>query len=389
MSVISTTPLEIWQTILRYAISVPIFLDPDSVEGISPFLIDNQDIEWNDEKPYWSSERDRNALQRVCKSWDAYLRHYHHRFVRISDVIHGSVSIEQLKSAIRVSLAEHFEPIVCAMCHPNQILSNDPSSGMTFEDLCWNIIQQAGALQLIILDFRSSGFSMVKFPITAFPKAVTLLGLHCAYSGTLAKIVNSIQTLRHCFGRGYWGPKEKQTLNSSSLISLSLTLRYPTPPEDFFKTQNWNLPNLRHLCARFTDRRDVSDLPQKSLWAMLKIGGKGLHSLYLPWDNRDHNLLADIWTLCPNLELLHTEMKLTSAPPFDHPIRTISVPSFDFYDNKPLETYIPNWPGIRAVRMDVSWYRPVEKLKGFSLRLEDVKGESYDDFLLRHESEAS
>jgi hypothetical protein len=391
MSVASLAPLEIWQTILRYAISVPVFLDPDAMEDISPVIIIRPDLEWNDEKPYWSSERHRNALQRVCKSWDTYLRSYHHRFVRISDIIHGHVSIEQLKTAIRVSLADHFEPGGCGVCHPDIYPpKEDTSKPMSFEDLCWSFIGRAETLQLAILDCQLSCFSMVKFPFWAFPKAITLVGLHCAYSGTLAKIVNSIPTLRHCYGRGYWGPKEKQSFDSSSLITLSLTLRHPTPPESFFTTQNWNLSNLRHLCVRYNDGIEVGEGPQNSLWALLKLAGKGLRSLHLPWSNDSYELLADIWTFCPNLEHIYTAMKLTSAPPFDHPIHTITFPSTKFYSSTPPETFIPDWPGVRTIRIDASWYGPIEKLKEYPLRnkrrIEDVLGETYDDFILRWEN---
>ncbi|PVF93996.1 hypothetical protein CPB86DRAFT_714178, partial [Serendipita vermifera] len=95
-------PPEIWQTILRYSISVPVFLDPDAVERISPWIVNQPDIEWNDERSYWEAERTRNALQRTCRLWDVYLRRYEHRFVRMGDVAHGLGAAQHLKVAVRV-----------------------------------------------------------------------------------------------------------------------------------------------------------------------------------------------------------------------------------------------------------------------------------------------
>lgn len=67
---------EIWHHILQEAIHVPIFLDPDPLTlcGVQALA------SYNDERPYWESERTRNVLRRVCSSWNAYLAPMAHRY---------------------------------------------------------------------------------------------------------------------------------------------------------------------------------------------------------------------------------------------------------------------------------------------------------------------
>ncbi|PVF93214.1 hypothetical protein CPB86DRAFT_715915, partial [Serendipita vermifera] len=104
MSVGSHIPTEIWQTILRYAISVPVFLDPYAAENHSLAITWSPPLDWNIEASYWAAERTRNSLQRVCCSWDDYLRSFEHRYVRMSDVVHDLVPPTCLTNAIRISL---------------------------------------------------------------------------------------------------------------------------------------------------------------------------------------------------------------------------------------------------------------------------------------------
>ncbi|PVF93998.1 hypothetical protein CPB86DRAFT_714169, partial [Serendipita vermifera] len=95
-------PSELWQMILTHSISVPVFFDADVVENISPWYIDDPTVEWNNEKPYWTAERNRSSMRRVCRSWNDYLRQYDHRYVRMIDIAHGIVPAHHLKSAVRV-----------------------------------------------------------------------------------------------------------------------------------------------------------------------------------------------------------------------------------------------------------------------------------------------
>ncbi|PVG04328.1 hypothetical protein CPB86DRAFT_694047, partial [Serendipita vermifera] len=99
-------PVEIWQCILRYAIAAPEFLDPDYwVDRLPPWVIkERRGLNF---VKYLEAEATRNSLQNVCRAWDEYLRKYAHQFVRMSNVIHGEVPAQYLKSAVLVSFGHH------------------------------------------------------------------------------------------------------------------------------------------------------------------------------------------------------------------------------------------------------------------------------------------
>ncbi|PVF98528.1 hypothetical protein CPB86DRAFT_705038, partial [Serendipita vermifera] len=97
-------PAEIWQWILRYAISVPEFFDPDYwVDRFPPWVIKRRrKLDFGE---YKKAEATLNSLRRVCRRWDQYLRKYAHRFVVMSDVVvHGKVPVQYLRSAMRTSI---------------------------------------------------------------------------------------------------------------------------------------------------------------------------------------------------------------------------------------------------------------------------------------------
>jgi hypothetical protein len=111
MTSISSTPVEIWQWILRYVISVPVFLDPNGITECPPKWATDDHVHtsgscWNDERPYWDAERSRNICRRVCRAWDGYLgQRIGHRFVRVQDVAEGRIAASALSHAIRISVA--------------------------------------------------------------------------------------------------------------------------------------------------------------------------------------------------------------------------------------------------------------------------------------------
>ncbi|KIM23372.1 hypothetical protein M408DRAFT_44848, partial [Serendipita vermifera MAFF 305830] len=80
----SSLSVEVWQLILRHAIFIPDFLDPQSVEGdLQAPGFENDRQHRHNESLYWQSERIRNKLCLVCKSWNEYLSLFSHRFVRM------------------------------------------------------------------------------------------------------------------------------------------------------------------------------------------------------------------------------------------------------------------------------------------------------------------
>jgi hypothetical protein len=386
MSASSLVPTEIWQAILRYSISVPVFLDPDAVEAISPCMIEDAKIEWNDEKPYWQAEHTRAALQSVCKSWNRYLRLYEHRLVRMIDIAHGLVSPDKLQNAIRLSLRG--ENCKCQICAEG---SWPVCSGNTFERWSWTLLTNCEPTNIKILDGTGATFDMRTFPMNTFPELETLYALHCSFGKYIGLITNHLPHLRHCLGRGYWGTTEKQTFNSQTIKTLFISFPLPRIPEDHFTQENWRLPALRHIRIKDPAQGSRTDELQASLWALLKVIGQQLTSLYLPWANSTYELHSDIWDLCPNLEHLYTAMKLTRPPPFEHPIHTLCIASYRNYLSL-RERPFPDWINLRIIRTDVRWDRSEALIYSMAwvttcaernIRLEDTTGESYDEFIAR------
>jgi hypothetical protein len=100
---VERTSVEIWQTILRYAISVPVFFEANPVQacGYQQFI-----NSYNNPRVYWRAERCRNALRRVCASWNAYLKRYDHRYVNFMDVKYGWVPVFAISQAIRIEISD-------------------------------------------------------------------------------------------------------------------------------------------------------------------------------------------------------------------------------------------------------------------------------------------
>lgn len=72
-------------------------VDPIGACGFREF------INWySEESPYYTAERYRNALRRVCSSWNVYLLRFNYRYVDLDDVQRGSIPIMAISQAIRL-----------------------------------------------------------------------------------------------------------------------------------------------------------------------------------------------------------------------------------------------------------------------------------------------
>jgi hypothetical protein len=379
--------------ILRYSIAVPAFFDSNAVERISPWAIKDSDVSCNYEKWYWASERTLNTLRRVCRLWDAYLRRHEHRFVRMDDVVHRVVSIQHLKSTIKISFRNHLGTL-CRKCQPECYWPDIqlPGDDTAFEELCWAILRQVELPKIEIIDYALFAFNDFRLPFTAFPNLVTLQALHCSLSlGTLANIMNSLPNLRHCFVVCHWDDSVQSYPQLRNITTLCLNLRHPMPPSNFFKPENWDFPVLRHLWLEISDLDLADDATQSSFWALVKVAGKNLRSLYLPDTIKELELHQDIWSFCPNLELLHSRTIPDLIPPLDHPIRTISVLSSLYVSNSILSFDLPDWMVNRTIQIDRVW--PPSFSHPFTVRaprgkarLEDASGESLWEFYTSRES---
>jgi hypothetical protein len=385
----SKLPLELWQIILRYSISIPDFLDLDVVDSIPLLTINYVTISWNNEKPYWAAERTRNCLRRVCKSWNAYLHQYGQRLVCMEDVVHGVVSPEHLHSAIRISINGY--PSICDKCtQSNRARMPNWKSCSSYQEVCDIFFENMESLGVQILAFDTSEPLITKLlpsiRPSAFPNLVILQAPYFVEFEIIAGVINSIPTLRHCCVLPEWKRQEKlPALKSSTLTSLLFPFVFSVPTLECHLYQEFYLPRLRHLSLRNIYYYKPSIPFQRSLRAFLEVVGKELCSLFLP-ESVNLDISGDAWRLCPKLELLHTPVRLTVAPPPEHPIHTLSFPYQLFTDPHNIQDFLPDWPGILTVRMNITW----KNLRGsepqrldIGLRVEDITGESLANFLSR------
>jgi hypothetical protein len=381
-------PSELWQIILQDVISVPAFLDPDAVETIPPHFATYLDIDWNNEKWYWVAERSRNALRRVCRSWDNHLRKYEHRFIHMVDVVHNFVPVKCLKSAVRVSLGNH-NTSFCIQC-----LQSSYKSLLNFDNygqVCWLLIGQVQPLRATILDCGKTRSDTLDIKVF-FPNLVAFqISAPDHYEG-FEDIINSLPNFRHCFSTKHWRYDQDLQITSLSLTTLSFPFVCPFPNVNWFNKKNCHFPALRHLSfTNFHDLWSRSEEYWDSLWALLEVVGKGLRSLYIPDGRGPRDLPEDIWRLCPKLELLYTKFSLKWAPPPEHPLHTISLPTYYMVDRSGhfRQPKLPDWPGIRALRINITWdnylwmYGQAPKSWNH-LRLEDAVGISIEDYTLRN-----
>jgi hypothetical protein len=376
-------PSELCHIILQDAISVPVFLDPDAVENITPHVLTNPNFTWNDAKPYWAAEDTRNSLRRVCKSWDSFLRNYEHRFIDLLHIVHNDLPLKHLKSAIRVSFREH-DIASCWKCRES--FQRSFLNCHSYMQACWFFIEQVQPIRATILDGGDFGPRLYEFKASHFPDLITLQTSNVNY-GDITEVVNKIPNLRHCFCKTVWEWRENLQVKSSSITTLSFPLRYPFPRPDFFINENCFFPALRHLY--FDESNTTWDEDEHFIESLLKIVGKELRSLYLPNHSADYDLPKNIWSLCPKLELLHTDMPLEWAPPPEHPLHTIGLPTCRFFNNLGFsqQPELPDWPIIRAVRFNMIWKSYLSKhieppiRWDPDLRLEDAIGVTYDEYL--------
>ncbi|CCA72225.1 hypothetical protein PIIN_06160 [Serendipita indica DSM 11827] len=284
-------PTEIWQKILRFAIYVPIFLeiDPATVHGAEAIP------KYCDDRQYWDTERDKNALQRVCFAWNVYLRRFQHRFVRLADVFHGFVPVESLCRAYRI-YAGDCETGACVACWRVDINQewNIPIHQSDGKEIVWNLeiveieIDCENFIDYLCQDNRLANLSAVVRSGYQFPKLEQLCNL-----------------------RFYCGVRDDMLQHSSNITTLHVA--------NMTRFFSHFLPQLRHLSIYLSPRTS----PEFVEWLQdhgsrlltLSISG-GLNALY--------DIYHSIWTFCPELTTLHLRIRSKwTAPPLNHPIKDL------------------------------------------------------------------
>ncbi|PVG00654.1 hypothetical protein CPB86DRAFT_782487 [Serendipita vermifera] len=407
----SQTPVEIWHKILRYAISVPLFFDVNPAETYGVDSISN----YYYELAYWDSERTRYSLRAVCKGWDAFLRRYNHRYVRLADVFHERIPVSVLPLAIRLYIEPDSMCECKQYCKIRQRLSGEPF-WITLKNRMMAVLERATALvdenqrplvwNLEILNgqLTRSGkdFELLK---QRAPRLASLIGK----AGHDLSTVNSLSDTLYTFTTdGDWGidePVPSDILSLSNLTTLYLCLISMNLP-----VQEWSLPSLRHLSIYYYGAVLNRNVEQR-LIGMLKVLGGNLETMYFHSDIEAIPVSQELWKVCPNLLRVQMPYTWIEEPPKGHPIRTfrISAQSLAYYIDYAFVQAIPflpklptpsdtsNRPPFFEVRLDQTWSRVLlrsesyigsiaffifEHYVPYGVQLRDSEGVSFQNFVL-------
>jgi hypothetical protein len=392
---IPVIPVEIWQTILQHSLSAPDLFDPDYLVDQFPPLVINY-RRWYTKDRYLEEERSLNALRRVCRSWNEFLRRYAHPFVSMEEVVHGNVPLQYLKSAIRI-LFEGHENSYCEKCKPG--LFGIDSSRVPFLGFFRQILEREQPLPAKMLDFVWSMTEIYEeFPLSSiFPNLVHVRGSSRQIT-TVIEMIESLPSLRHMHIPLNWFEDRARSLKSTTLTTLDLAFSNHSV---IFTDEIIQLPTLKHLhidairCSGYLR-------PNEPIWlSLLKAVGKELRTLQLPWEEGEFSIITgEIWGLCPKLEDVSPWTTLWKAPPVLHPIHTIGVAADWITKESSLEDSIPDWPGLRTVRINTKWEFWMEyglgpltssqmEWLGSRICLQDCMGETYTDHLSGVESRKS
>ena len=359
----SSLSVELWQAILRYAISVPDFLDPDAFEGIlSRGVLTQPRTPVSDESVYWATERTRNQLRRVSKSWDAYLQPYEHRFVRFLDIHHETVDPAFLTKAARVSFSRYG-----CKCDLYCVTSR------SLERFCWRTISAVESMDMEIADITGEDY-LIGYLVQNLPKLQnlkTLIAPKCTYACSFTRLVERLPSLRHFHGKGFRGTLENRSdgkFTSHSLVTLAFDLRLGGK----YDTLLWELPSLRYLRVSATKCKSSPDFVTVAVLHLLAAVGQQLRSFYLLHQPAKMETSSGIWELCPRLEIFRSSLLLVPPPPHDHPIHTIGVTH-----GKQLEDFtpLPEWPNLRRIIISRPWGQAGDEdwTRAFSNIRDDVK----------------
>ncbi|CCA72227.1 hypothetical protein PIIN_06161 [Serendipita indica DSM 11827] len=306
-------PVELWEQILENAIHVPVFLDsnPITIQTAPkyPRLFN--------ERAYWESERVRNALRRVCASWNAFLSAFDHRYIHMADVIHGIVPVQALQRAIRI----RFEDVPISEKRVRREIS------LLVERSDLGIFENGRALpwRLEIME-TTSDFAMSARIILPSNRHINIKSITGSSDDTLLFLITKgvevapgllWTTQRQLFT---WGATPNKHFRNVITLAFTTASHADIALPDF--------PALRHL---YVTALVVPDLNRAPAW--LKAFGKQLHVLY--WLTRFTSgpkivLNSTIWDLCPLVEVLSIPPRVAwTPPPKGHPIHTIvDTPSF-------------------------------------------------------------
>jgi hypothetical protein len=260
-------PIELWQSILRYSISVPIFFDVDpAATSIEEFV-----SHYVDERSYWTSERRRNKLRRVCSAWNIYLQQFDHRFVRLQDIVEMFIPLSAIRRARRVKLYYLFEGYRAGKKPLQTALAQEGEWAVT--------ILEGGTPELDEMMLSSRKIPHLKSILSIYAQSL-IHATHLFPSLTLAL---------------FEGVAVGQT--SISLPSLT-TLRVAEIAIN--ASHSWKFGSLQHLSFRF------NAVTPGTFIEMLRSIGQNLITCIDDSLRSDEEFPDETWSLCPRLRQIQT-----------------------------------------------------------------------------------
>lgn len=306
---VASTPVEIWQKILRYAISCPVFFEYNVADTCSVEELNR----YNHETPYWDAERRRATLRCVCGSWNSYLQGFDYRYVRLTDVVHGLVAAWRICHAIRLNL----DACYCRKCRRSGTRTRDIIQNRLriLQELAeqnpqpWSIEIIQGQVShgedlLILVRSATNIRSIVRRHPYQVAAAISLLPNLVTFCGTTDD--SALLAL---------GPKD--SLNFSSLTTFQVDLA------SLESCSRWQLPALRYFSFLYNSPEYSPD--NTELISMLKAIGSNLRCLFYFGRPLDAPIPSELWQLCPRLERLQTPMLWGPDPPRHHPISCVRI----------------------------------------------------------------
>lgn len=305
-------PAELCDIILEEAICIPKFFDVDPMETYGPW----KHLQYFDRGAYWASERLRNNLRRVCKSWNSFLQRFSHRFIDTVDVTHGDVPIDALPFALRIYVSECGCPANSGPKRLAMRLSHRRNYDTTFKTLYSAERGVPVPWKLRIIEFSPfvaeiGKFLLERHRVYNLQSVIGAPDYLMAYIYSLGIQPTVIWRLAY---RGLISMLTGTFVSQLTTLKFSLNAGHPLPT---------NPPALRYLhvvLSIFSDARDLVSL--------LKGIGKQLRALYCAGETQGWQLSPTIWELCPSIEILQMSPSVRwESIPRGHPIHTLQIGS--------------------------------------------------------------
>lgn len=232
--------------------------------------------------------------------------------------------------------------------------------GHEYSRICRQILEQEKPLKAVILEYSELGYAdlrdIVSPPI--FPNLVHVRATDRAISvSDVIWNTESPSQFRHIHAQ--WFGNVPSLLNSSTLTNLHLTFDIPNPSFASFIDKRVKLPGLVHLHIEYHNY-DLSDEYDDPTWplSLLEIVGEQLRTLFLSSSKGYlEHLLGEIWRVCPKIEDMYIDGNWPNeAPPTGHPIHTLGLNAHWIKTGRRPRNCVPDWPCLRTVRLDRSWY---------------------------------